>query len=73
MGQKDADAAINKGAAATFDELVHYYSMKKRGDQRIKKHTFGSFKYARDSGEFEEYDILKDDYMRKYTYKLMQN
>lgn len=44
--------------------------MKLRGDEKIHKHTFGSFKEAKENGEFEDYDIMKDDYMRKYTYKL---
>lgn len=69
---KDAQAAIAKGPQATFDELVHYYSMKKSGDQRIMKHTFGSFKEARANGEFGEYNMFEDDHMRKYTYKMVQ-
>jgi hypothetical protein len=51
---------------------VHYYSMKKSGDARILKHTYGSFTEAKENNEFEEYDIMKDDFMRKYTYKLLQ-
>jgi len=70
LGVKDAQAAIAKGSATEFDQLVHYYSMKLRGDQKINKHSFGSFKEAKQNGEFEDYDIMKDDYMRKYTYKL---
>lgn len=72
MGVKDASDAINKGPQATFDELVHYHALKKQGDTRILKHTFGSFKNARDNGEFGEYNILEDDFMRKYTYKMVQ-
>jgi hypothetical protein len=73
MGVTDAQNAIAQGPQETFDELVHYYAMKKRGDPRILKHTFGSFKEARAKGEFGEYNILEDDFMRKYTYKLTQN
>lgn len=73
MGVQDAQNAINRGATTTFDELIHYHALKKRGDERILKHTYGSFQTAKANGEFEEYDILKDDYMRKYTYKLIQN
>ena len=72
LGIKDAQAAIAKGPQATFDELVHYYAMKKQGDPRIMKHSFGSFKEARANGEFGEYDMFEDDYMRKYTYKAVK-
>jgi len=55
-----------------MDELLHYHALKKQGDPRMMKHTLGSFRDAKEAGEFEEYDILEDDYMRKYTYKLIQ-
>lgn len=45
--------------------------MKKTGDARVLKHTFGSFSEAKTNGEFEDYDIMKDDFMRKYTYKVL--
>lgn len=41
----------------------------KKGDDSIKNHTFLSFAKAKADGDFEEYDIMKDPYMRKYTYK----
>lgn len=72
MGVTDANKAINDGSKTTWNNLVHYYSMKKSGDVRILKHTYGSFTEAKENNEFEEYDIMKDDYMRKYTYKLLQ-
>jgi len=34
-------------------------------------YSFGNFLEAKASGEFKEYDIMKDDYMRKYTYQLV--
>ena len=68
MGKNDANKAINDGSKTTFDNLVHYHAMKKVGDSRILKHTYGSFVEAKEAGEFEEYDIMKDPYMRKYTY-----
>ena len=71
MGVKDANSAIAAGSSTTFNNLVHYYSMKKIGDPRILKYTYGSFTEAKMNGEFEEYDIMQDDYMRKYTYKLL--
>jgi len=71
MGVKDANAAIDAGSVATWDNAIHYHALKKKGDPRIMKHTYGSFVEAKAKGEFEEYDILKDDYMRKYTYKLL--
>jgi len=33
------------------------------------KHTYGSFCDAKEAGEFGDYDIMKDPFMRKYTYK----
>lgn len=69
MGINDAQAAINKGASAQLEHVVHYHSMKKSGDSRISEHTFGSFSEAKTNGKFEEYDIWQDDFMRKYTYK----
>jgi hypothetical protein len=47
MGVKDADSAINAGSATTMNNLVHYYSLKKVGDPRILKHTYGSFTEAK--------------------------
>ena len=71
MGVKDANTAIDNGSKTTFDHLIHYHSLKKTGDQRIAKHTYGSFSEAKKNGDFEDYDILKDDFMRKYTYKVL--
>jgi hypothetical protein len=71
MGVKDANSAIEIGPAANFDNLVHYHALKKTGDERIMKHTYGSFVEAKAAGEFEDYDIMKDDFMRKYTYKVL--
>jgi len=70
MGVSDANKAISDGSKTTWNNLVHYYSIKKSGDARILKHTYGSFRDAKENNEFEEYDIMKDDFMRKYTYKL---
>jgi hypothetical protein len=72
MGVKDAQDTIAKGSAASFDDLVHYHALKKQGDQRILSHTYGSFVDAKNNGDFEKYDILKDDFMRQYTYKFLQ-
>ena len=71
MGVKDANTAIEKGSTTSFDHLVHYHALKKTGDARMKNHTYGSFQEAKKNGEFEDYDILKDDFMRKYTYKVL--
>merc|ERR1712224_361845 len=69
LGEKDADAAIAK--KMTIDDVVHYHALKKTGRDRIAGHTFGSFLEAKKRGEFQKYDIMKDPYMRKYTYKVM--
>jgi hypothetical protein len=73
MGVKDAHNAINKGAAVSVDELIHYHALKKQGDKRMFKHSLGTFHESKANGEFEEYDIMKDDYMRKYTYKSIKS
>ena len=72
MGIEDAHTAIGKGATASFDDLIHYHAMKKQGDPRMLKHSYGTFVDAKALGEFEDYDILKDDYMKKYTYNFVQ-
>jgi len=69
LGAQDAQDVINAGATQSLDNLIHYYALKKSGDERINKHTLGSFTEAKNAGEFEEYDIMKDDYMRKYTHR----
>lgn len=69
IGVKDANSAIENGSAVTFDNLIHYHALKKQGDSKIIKHSLGTFVDAKNNGEFEKYDIMKDDYMRKYTYK----
>jgi len=52
--------------------LVHYYALKKSGDERVDKHTLGSFIDAKTGGEFEEYDIMKDDFMKTYTHRALK-
>lgn len=70
MGVKDAQDTINKGSVQSLDNLIHYHALKKTGrDARIMKHTYGSFCDAKEAGEFGDYDIMKDPFMRKYTYK----
>merc|ERR1711918_283491 len=48
LGKKDAEKALsNKDAAGncanSLDDLMHYHALKKRGDERMMKHTYGSF------------------------------
>ena len=70
-GVADANAAIDN--KTTIDDLIHYHALKKTGNHGVKGHTYGSFVEAKQRGEIEDYDIMKDIYMRKYTYKLMQD
>ena len=70
-GTKDAQDAIN--GQSSIDDLIHYHALKKHGDQAIKKHTYGSFLEAKKNGEFGEYDIMQDRFMRKYTRNFIQN
>jgi predicted acylesterase/phospholipase RssA len=70
-GVKDATDAINN--KVTIDDLIHYHALKKSGQHDIRGHTYGSFIEAKKNGDFENYDIMQDPYMRKYTYKIMQD
>jgi hypothetical protein len=72
MGVGDANAALEQNCETSIDNLIHYHAMKKSGDERILKHTYGSFLEAKAKGEMGEYDIMEDDLMRKYTYKMFQ-
>lgn len=71
LGVKDADAAI--AGKVTSEDAIHYHALKKTGRDGIAGHTLGSFIEAKRRGEFQKYDIMQDPYMRKYTYKVMQN
>lgn len=70
-GFKDAQDAIDN--KVTIDDLIHYHALKKSGHHQIRGHTYGSFIEAKKNGEIEDYDIMQDPYMRKYTYKIMQD
>jgi len=56
----------------TIEDLIQYHALKKSGNGAIRGHTYGSFIEAKKNGEFADYDIMQDPYMRKYTYKIMQ-
>jgi len=66
LGIKDAQDAINKGEMQSFNELMHYHALKKSGDQRMLKHSYGTFVEALKKGEFEPYNAREDPYMAKY-------
>ena len=70
MGLKDAQAKIDEQAegVSSLDNLIHYHALKKTGDAAIVGHTFGTFSEAKKNGEFNDYNIMEDPYMRKYTY-----
>ena len=70
MGYSDAQNTINNQTMgfSSLDNLIHYHALKKTGNDEIKNHTFGSFSEAKQNGDFSEYDIMEDPYMRKYTY-----
>ena len=70
-GEKDAQDAID--GKTSIDDLIHYHALKKQGNQAIKKHSYGTFIEAKRNGEFEEYDIMQDRFMRKYTKNFIQN
>jgi predicted acylesterase/phospholipase RssA len=67
MGMKDAEAVIKNGTHSSLDNVIHYHALKKSGNPSIMKHTYGSFTEAKQNGEFEDYNIHEDPYMRKYT------
>jgi len=71
LGVKDALAEIDKhesGKMTNLDHLIHYHALKKSGDQSINGHTFGSFTEAKENGEFGDYNIHEDPFMKKYTF-----
>jgi hypothetical protein len=68
MGITDAQNAINKGASESLNDLIHYHALKKKGDKRMLKHSFGTFLEAKQQGEFEEYDFTEDPHMKKYQF-----
>lgn len=67
LGMKDAEAVITNSTHSSLDNLIHYHALKKSGNPSIMKHTYGSFTEAKKNGEFEDYDIFEDPYMKKYT------
>lgn len=70
MGLKDAQTVIDQQELgySSLDNMIHYHALKKTGDPSIMNHTMGSFNDAKNNGEFSDYDIMEDPYMRKYTY-----
>ena len=72
LGKKDAEKALEnkdeKGNCAnSLDDIIHYHALKKRGDQRMMKHTYGSFVDAKRNGQFEDYNIHEDPWNKHYT------
>jgi len=53
---------------SSLDTLIHYHAMKKSGNPAINDHTYGSFTKAKQDGEFDDYDIFEDPFMKKYTF-----
>ena len=70
MGRQDALNVINNSTTgySSLDNLIHYHALKKSGNPQILTHTYGSFTEARQNGEFEDYDIMEDPFMKKYTF-----
>lgn len=69
QGQTDAVNAVKAGEGASLENLIHYHSLKKSGDDRVKGLTLGEFIEAKLSGVFEEYNVESDPAFIKY--KLM--
>ena len=68
IGIADAQSVIasNGLESNSLDDLIHYHALKKSGDQRMLKHSLGTFIDAKRNGEFEEYDITEDPHMATY-------
>ncbi len=62
QGVNDAKAAVTQGTSV--EDLIHYHSLKKAGDNRIDRMSLGDFAAARN--QFEEYDMQKDHTARKF-------
>ena len=72
VGYKDSQDAIDE--KVTIDDLIQYHALKKSGNVALRGYTYGSFVEAKRNGKFDSnYDIMQDPFMRKYTYKVMQD
>lgn len=69
MGYSDAQNVIS-GDTNSLDDLIHYHALKKSGNKEVTNHSYGSFVKAKADGSIQDYDIMKDPYMNKYTYKM---
>jgi len=60
QGEADAKALVAEGNGNGTEDVLHYHSLKKGGDKRINKLSFGEFLNEKEIGTFESYDATKD-------------
>lgn len=71
LGFSDAQK-VAANSTQSLDDLIHYHALKKTGNNDVRKYSFGTFQAAKKEGKFDDYDIMQDPYMRKYTVKAMK-
>ena len=59
LGEKDAKASAAAGPQSVNDTF-HFFSLKKKRDQRVNGVKFEEFVDMKVNGAFEEYNVLED-------------
>jgi hypothetical protein len=60
LGESDAKNVIALGPGVSFDNIYHYFSLKKTNDKKLRSMTFEDFVTAKQRGEFEEHNYHED-------------
>lgn len=60
QGEADAKSLVINGNGNGTEDVLHFHSLKKGGDKRINKLSFGKFLNMKEQGTFESYDATKD-------------
>ena len=63
LGEKDAKASAAAGPQSVNDTF-HFFSLKKKRDQRVNGVKFEEFVDMKANGAFEEYNVLEDQQMQ---------
>ena len=63
LGEKDAKASAASGPQSVNDTF-HFFSLKKKRDQRVNGVKFEEFVDMKANGAFEEYSVLEDQQMQ---------
>lgn len=63
LGEADGKASVAAGPQSISDTF-HYFSLKKKGDERVNGVAFEDFVTMKENGTFEEYNVLEDTQMQ---------